>query len=69
MLVSAGASVSVTSDDFPEPETPVTTVKVPSSTLALAFLRLLARAPVSRMDPRRGLRLFSGSLMRLFPVR
>ena len=68
-LVSAGASVSVTSDDLPEPETPVTTVSVPSSTLAFTFLRLFAQAPVIFMAPRRGLRRLAGSAICLRPVR
>ena len=59
-LVSAGAMVSVTSELLPEPETPVTTVSVPSSTLAVTSFRLLAEAPVTLIAPLRGLRRFSG---------
>ena len=68
-LVSAGARVSVTSELLPLPETPVTTVSVPSSTLAVTFLRLLAEAPTTLMAPRRGLRRLAGSSIWRRPVR
>ena len=68
-LVSAGARVSVTSELLPLPETPVTTVSVPSSTLAVTPLRLLAEAPTTLMTPRRGLRRFAGSSIWRSPVR
>ena len=68
-LVSAGASVSVTSELLPEPETPVTTVSVPSSILAETFLRLFAEAPVILICPLRGLRRFSGRRIWRSPVR
>ena len=55
--------VSVTKEDFPEPETPVTRVSVPSSILTVTPLRLFADAPVILIAPRPGLRRFSGSLI------
>ena len=39
--------VSITKEDFPPPETPVTQVNVPSGILAVIFLRLLAWAPIT----------------------
>ena len=36
---------STTNDDFPEPETPVTTVKIPSGKLTSSFFKLYAVAP------------------------
>ena len=36
---------STTNDDFPEPETPVTTVKIPSGKLTSSFFKLFAVAP------------------------
>ena len=39
--------VSITKEDFPPPETPVTQVKVPSGILAVMFLRLFALAPIT----------------------
>ena len=68
-LVRAGAMVSVTSDDLPDPETPVTTVRVPNSIFAVTFLRLLAEAPVILRAPRPGLRRFSGTRIMRLPVR
>ena len=68
-LVSAGAMVSVTRLDLPEPETPVTTVKVPNSIFAVTFLRLLQEAPVILSAPRPGLRRFSGTRIIRLPVR
>ena len=37
--------MSSTSVDFPEPDTPVTTMKSPSGNLTSMFFRLFARAP------------------------
>ena len=68
-LVSAGAMVSVTRLDLPEPETPVTTVNVPNSIFAVTFRRLLARAPVIFRHPRPGLRRSSGRRIIRLPVR
>ena len=68
-LVSAGAMVSVTSELFPEPETPVTTVRVPNSILAVTFLRLLADAPRTVRAPRLGERRAAGSSIIRAPVR
>ena len=42
-------SVSFTSVDLPEPETPVTQVKSPSGNSASTFLRLLPVAPITLM--------------------
>ena len=68
-LVSAGAMVSVTRLDLPEPETPVTTVNVPNSIFAVTFLRLLARAPVMVSAPRPGRRRSAGSSTMRAPAR
>ena len=42
-------SVSFTSVDLPEPDTPVTQVNRPSGNSAFTFLRLLPRAPFTWM--------------------
>ena len=68
-LVSAGASVSVTSELLPEPETPVTTVRVPMGTLTVTSLRLFAVAPRSVMEPRSGWRRSWGSSIMRDPRR
>ena len=47
----AGTRVSSTSEDFPEPETPVTTVSVPRGKETSTPRRLLARAPLRRIQP------------------
>jgi len=39
--------MSFTSEDLPEPLTPVTAVKVPSGNVTETFLRLLASAPIT----------------------
>ena len=65
----AGASVSVTSELLPLPDTPVTTVSVPKGTSSVTFFRLFSAAPVSLSDPRRGLRRFSGTGMVRRPER
>ena len=43
--MSARLSVSSTSVDLPEPETPVTTVNAPTGKCAVMFLRLCSRQP------------------------
>ena len=68
-FASAGASVSVTSELFPEPDTPVTTVSVPKGTSSVTFFRLFSVAPVSLSAPRRGLRRAEGTSMRRRPLK
>ena len=61
--------MSRTSDDFPEPDTPVTATKFPSGILTLMFARLCSRAPKisTSVDPRG--RRTSGTGIFFFPVR
>ena len=68
-LVSAGAMVSVTRELLPEPDTPVTTVRVPNSIWAVTLCRLFALAPVILSAPRPGLRRSSGKRTMARPVR
>ncbi len=44
-FASAGYSTSLTSDDLPDPDTPVTATKVPSGTVTSMSRRLCSRAP------------------------
>ena len=67
--MSAGAIVSVTSELLTEPETPVTTVSVPNSMLAVTFLRLLWEAPTILSAPRPGFLRSRGTRMSRRPVR
>ena len=68
-FASTGAMVSVTSEDLPDPETPVTTVSVPYSTFADTLLRLFAVQPKILKAPRRGFLRFPGSSIMRLPVR
>src|SRR5438105_13491251 len=43
---NAGYKVSLTSDDFPEPDTPVTQVSNPTGKVSATFFKLLPLAPV-----------------------
>ena len=51
--------ISFTSDDFPDPLTPVTAIKTPSGKFTVRFLRLLAFAPTTD-------RVLFGSIALLF---
>ena len=39
--------ISLTKDDFPEPDTPVTQVKTPRGKATSIFFKLFARAPLT----------------------
>ena len=61
--------ISLTREDLPLPETPVTQVKVPSGTEMSMFFRLFSRAPRTvRSFPLPGRRA-AGTSMRFFPLR
>ena len=64
----------MTSEDLPEPETPVTTLRSPTGTLRVTLRRLWPQAPESVSQPRSGLRRSFGtgifsSPLRYLPVR
>ena len=61
--------ISLTRDDFPLPETPVTTVKVPRGKETSMFLRLFSRAPRTVRNFPFPCRLRAGTSMRLRPLR
>ena len=61
-------NVSLTKVDFPEPETPVTTIKQPTGNLAVIFLRLLPLQPFRVKNfPFLGLTLFLGTGIYFLP--
>src|SRR5512143_1432166 len=68
MFDSTGNSVSVTSVDFPEPDTPVTHVRTPTGNPAYTLLRLFSDAPTSSTVPL-GFLLADGVGMDLRPAR
>ncbi len=55
--------------DLPDPDTPVTQVKVPSGMLAVTFCRLFARAPWTVSLCPLPLRRWAGISIRRRPVR
>ena len=50
LLCASAKSMSKTREDFPEPLTPVTTVKLRLGILTSTFLRLCSRAPTMLMN-------------------
>ena len=62
--------MSLTSDDLPEPLTPVTAVNAPSGKSTVTFLRLLASAPTTRISRFLSIvRRFAGSAISRRPAR
>ena len=61
-------TISLTSVDLPEPETPVTQVKTPSGMRTSMFLRLCSRAPRTSSSPV-GLRRCAGTAIFRAPER
>src|ERR1017187_5190328 len=69
-LASALYRMSLTSVDFPDPETPVTAMKQPSGNATSTFFRLCSVAPLTTTSrPRTRFRRTAGSGMASRPVR
>ena len=68
-LCSAGANIPDTSDDLPEPETPVTAVIQPKGNVALIDCKLLCLAPLTLIFCLVGFLRLSGTGMICFPLR
>ena len=60
--------ISLTRELFPEPETPVTQVRMPRGIFTEIFFRLFSLAPVTASQPL-GLRLVSGTGTCILPLR
>ena len=67
--ISARARISLTSVDFPEPDTPVTAVKVPSGNGTSTPVRLFAVASRTTIAPAAGLRRAVGTAIERRPAR
>ena len=61
--------ISLTSEDFPEPDTPVTQVKVPNGIEAVTFFKLFSDAPTTVKKFPFPERRFSGSAIFRFPLK
>ena len=55
--------VSLTSDDLPEPDTPVTHVNTPKGIFTFKFFKLFSLAPIISIASLLGFLLFSGTLI------
>ena len=64
---SEGAKMLDTSEDFPEPETPVTAVRQPSGNSTSMFARLFCLAPTTLRWPLNGATLSSGTGIERLP--
>ena len=69
LCCTAFMNTSLTSVDFPEPETPVTRMSFPSGNLTLICFRLFSEAPITSTFFPVPLRLVSGTLMTFLPDR
>ena len=65
---SALYNISITRDDFPEPDTPVTDVIMPRGNFTLILLRLFSLAPKISINPDGSL-LLSGIFMNDSPLK
>ena len=69
LFLSALYNTSLTSDDLPEPDTPVTQTNLPSGNLTFIFLRLFSSAPFISMYSPLPFLLFFGTGISYSPVK